>query len=240
MLMAARSGPARIIGPGDRSYSLEPSKLDEQPVETTRYSLDDKTPEPGEPGGSERHLSLLRVGTLMIGDRRELCLIKSISAGGMLIRAYSRIEPDSRITIELKRGEPVNATVRWVKDDCSGASFDSAIDVLGLISNSLDGPRPRMPRIEVQCTAWVRDGASVHRTRTEDVSQGGLKVLSPKELPVGEEVIVTLTGLAPTPARIRWKDGDSYGLTFHRSLALSTLVTWLQEQQGLEQSRAVG
>lgn len=214
--------------------------MDEQPVETTLYSLDDKAPEPGEPGSGEPHLSLLRVGALVIGDRRALCLIKSISAGGMLIRAYSRIDPGTRITIELRQGEPVSATVRWAKDDCIGASFDSAIDVLGLISNSLDGPRPRMPRIEIQCTAWVRDGASVHRTRTADVSQGGIKVLSPKQLPVGQEVIVTVTGLAPTPARIRWKDGHSYGLTFHRSLALSTLVAWLQEQQGPLESRAVG
>ena len=214
--------------------------MDEQPVESTLYSLGDKTPEPGEQWGGERHLSLLRVGSLIVGERRELCLIKSISAGGMLIRAYSRIEPETRIAVELKQGEPVNATVRWAKNDCIGATFDSPIDVLGLISNSLDGPRPRMPRIEVDCTAWVRDGASVHRTKAVDVSQGGIKVLSPKELPMGEEVIVTLTGLAPAPARIQWKEGDSYGLTFHRSLPLSALVAWLQEQQQREKSRAVG
>ena len=214
--------------------------MDEQPVETTLYSLDDKAPEPGGQWGAERHLSLLRVGSLMIGERRELCLIKSISAGGMLIRAYSRIEPGTRLTIELKQGEPVSATARWAKDDCIGASFDTPIDVLGLISTSLEGPRPRMPRIEVHCTAWVREGASVHRTKSLDVSQGGVKVLSGKDLPIGEEVVVTLTGLAPIPAMIRWKDGDSYGLTFHRSLALPALVDWLQEQHEREQSRAVG
>jgi hypothetical protein len=209
--------------------------LDEQPIETTLYSLGGKAPEPLEQRSEERHLSLLRVGALVVDDRRELCLIKSISAGGMMIRAYSRIEPETRISVELKHNEAVDATVRWAKDDCIGASFDTPIDVLGLISTSLDGPRPRMPRIEVHCTAWVRDGASVHRTKAVDVSQGGVKVLSPKELPMGEEVVVTLTGLSPAPARIRWKDGESYGLTFHRSLPLSALVDWLQEQQ-----RAVG
>jgi hypothetical protein len=214
--------------------------LDERPVETTLYSLDDKTPEPGGQWSAEQHLSLLRVGSLMIGERRELCLIKSISAGGMLIRAYCRIDPGTRLTIELKQGEPVNATARWARDDCIGASFDSPIDVLGLISASLDGPRPRMPRIELHCTAWIREGASVHRTKAVDVSQGGVKVLSSTDLPIGEEVVVTLTGLAPIPAVIRWKDGNSYGLTFHRSLALATLVGWLQEQHQREQSRAVG
>ena len=61
-------------------------KLDKQRVETTLYSLDGKTPEPSGRRTGERHVSLLRVGSLMIADRRELCLIRNISAGGMMIR----------------------------------------------------------------------------------------------------------------------------------------------------------
>ena len=48
------------------------SMLDEEPVETTLYSLDEAVPEGPERRTGERHLSLLRVGTLTIGDRREL------------------------------------------------------------------------------------------------------------------------------------------------------------------------
>ena len=65
--------------------------LDELPVETTLYSLRDSPPGPPERRAGERHLTLLRVGSLIIGDRRELCLIKNVSAGGMLIRAYCDI-----------------------------------------------------------------------------------------------------------------------------------------------------
>jgi len=65
--------------------------LDEQPVETTLYSLDATPPRRPDRRHDGRHVSLLRVGALMIGERRELCLIRNLSAGGMLIRAYSRI-----------------------------------------------------------------------------------------------------------------------------------------------------
>lgn len=215
-------------------------KLDEQPVETTIYSLDDGTPEPCARGQGERHLSLLRVGSLAIDDRRELCLIKNISAGGMMIRAYSEIKPGTRLTIELKQGEPVSATAKWVRDDNVGLAFDHPIDVISLISTSLEEPRPRMPRVEVSCTAWVREGATVHRTRAVDVSQGGLKIHSSKDLPIGAEVIVTLTGLSPTSATLRWRDGESYGITFNRALPLPTLVSWLQSQQDRERARAAG
>lgn len=215
-------------------------KLDERPVETTIYSLDGATPRPEARRSGERHLSLLRVGSLIVADRRELCLIRNISAGGMMIRAYSKIAPGTRVTIELKQGEPVKATVQWAKDENVGLEFDKPIDVISLISTSLEELRPRMPRVEVSCTAWVREGAIVYRTKAADVSQGGVKILTEKQLPIGAEVIVTLTGLSPAPATVRWKDEDSYGITFHRALALPTLVGWLQEQQDRERARATG
>jgi hypothetical protein len=212
--------------------------LDEQPVETTLYSLDSDTPEPEERRSGERHLSLLRVGALTIDGRRELCLIRNISAGGMLIRAYSKIETGTRLSIELKQGEPVSGIARWTKDDCVGVRFDSAIDVLALISNASDGQRPRMPRVEVHCTAWVREDATVHRMKASNVSQGGVRVEGGAPLPIGADVIVTLNGLPAQPGVVRWQDGSSYGITFNGVLALSDLVEWLQEQR--EQPRAAG
>ena len=212
--------------------------MDEQPVETTLYSLDSGTPEPEERRTGERHLSLLRVGALMIGDRRELCLIRNISAGGMLIRAYSEIEEGTRLSVELKQGEAVNGVARWAKDECVGVTFDKPIDVLGLISSTNDGQRPRMPRIEVHCTAWVRDDGTVHRMKVSNISQGGVRVESSAELVPGAEVVVTLNGLPPQSGIVRWKDGTAYGITFNGVIALSDLVAWLQEQR--ERPRAAG
>lgn len=214
--------------------------LGKQRVESTLYSLDEGTPEPRARRKGERHLSLFRVGSLMIDDRRELCLIRNISAGGMMIRVYSTIEPGTSVTVELKEGEPVEATVKWAKDDNVGLEFGEPIDVIGLLSTSLEEPRPRMPRIELSCTAWVREGATVHRTKAADISQGGIKVECAKELPIGAEVIVTLTGLSPAPGTVRWKEDESYGIGFNRPLPLPTLVAWVQEQQERERARAAG
>lgn len=212
----------------------------EQPVETTLYSLTQLAPEPAQRRRSERHLSLLRVGSLLVGDRRELCLIRNISAGGMMIRAYSRLRRGTPVSVELKQGQPVGGKVEWANDETVGVSFDAPIDVIGLISTSDSGPRPRMPRVEVNRTAWVRVDASVSRTKTVDISQGGIKIVSPVEILVGAEAIVTITGLAPIPAVVRWRDGETYGIAFNRALGLPVLVAWLQAQQEQERQRAVG
>lgn len=216
----------------------EQQASDEQPVETTLYSLATLPPEMPERRHDERHITLLRVGSLMVGKRRELCLIRNISAGGMLIRVYSAIAEGTRLAIELKHGEPISGTTLWAKDDLVGVRFDEPIDILSLITTPANAPRPRMPRLEVHCTAWVRDGAVVHRTRALNISQGGLRVEAPNGLPPAAQVTVTLPGLPPEQGVVRWNDGEACGITFNRVLALPQLVAWIGEQQ--ERKRAVG
>ena len=214
---------------------VPPSELrvDEQPVETTLYSLSDRVPDPVERRDDERYLTLFRVGTVMINDRRELCLIKNISAGGMMIRPYCKLAVGDKVSVELKRGEQIPGFINWVRQDSAGIEFNERIDVVELLATSMEGPRPRMPRVEVRCIASVRQGANVYGMRAHDVSQGGVKVESDRELEVGADVLVTLPGLPSKDAVVRWKQGRAYGITFRRLIALAELVEWLRSQREL-------
>jgi hypothetical protein len=213
--------------------------VEEQPVETTLYSLSDQAPNPlPERREGERHLTLFRVGSVTIGDRRELCLIKNISAGGMLIRAYCAMDVGTRLSVELKRGEQIHGKVSWIKDGSAGIAFDKRVDVVELLASSMQGPRPRMPRVEIRCIASVRQGATVYGILARDVSQGGIKLETNRELEIGSDVVVTLPGLAPQQGVVRWQENGCYGVTFNRLVALQDLVDWLHEQR--EMLRAAG
>jgi hypothetical protein len=205
--------------------------VQEQPVETTLYSLAETPPSPPDRRDGERHLTLYRVGSIVIGGRRELCLIKNISAGGMMVRAYCEIASETRVAIELKCGQPIEGTVSWVEDSSIGITFDEPVDVVDLLSSSMDGPRPRMPRIEVDGFATVREGSNVLRLRIHDVSQGGVKLESAESLTSGTDVIVTLSSLEPQTSVVRWNEGGFIGVTFNRLLPLPTLVAWLEQQR---------
>lgn len=205
--------------------------MDEQPVETTVFSLGTQAPSAPERRTGERHLSLLRVGSMKIGDRRELCLIKNISAGGMLIRAYCKVAAETAVSIELKQGEAVEGIARWVDGDFVGIEFDEPIDVIDLLSLSAEGPRPRLPRVEVNCTGSIREGAFSHRCKAINISQGGMKVQSQASFDVGAEVTISLFGLPPCSGTVRWREGDHYGVTFSRLVPLPALVSWLQGQR---------
>lgn len=207
--------------------------------ETTLLSLNRSLPLPPQQRDGERYLTLLRVASVSIDGRRQLCLIRNASCGGMMIRTYTDLELGTRLSIEFKHGDSVVGTVRWVKDGNVGLMFDHAIDVLQLLESAMTGPRPRMPRVETHGIVWVREDAVTHRCMALDISQGGLKLRSPKPLRLRRQVVVTLAGMAPIAGVICWSDGDCYGVSFNRVLPLHTLVRWLKAQEA-PRMRAVG
>lgn len=214
-------------------------RLESQPVETTLYSLSEVVPGPGvesERREGDRLTTLYRVGSILIEQRRELCLIKNISAGGMMIRLYCKIAEETPVIVELKSGQPISGRISWTRDQHAGISFDQPIDVIDILSSTMEGPRPRMPRIETDCFATLRDGANTIRVQVRDVSQGGVKIACETLLPQGVDVIVTLPGLAPQPGVARWTDAGFTGITFNRLLPLGELVVWLQEQRETQRS----
>jgi hypothetical protein len=205
-----------------------------QPVETTLYSLSDAPPSPANEADrrdGDRHMTLYRVGSILVEQRRELCLIKNISAGGMMIRLYCSVAENTPVTVELKSGQPISGQISWTRDHHAGIEFDRPIDVIDILSCTMDGPRPRMPRIETDCFATVREGATTLRVHARDISQGGVKVECETLLPQGANVIVTLPGLPPQPGIICWIDDGFTGISFNRLLPLGELVGWLQEQR---------
>ncbi len=204
------------------------SGVDALPVDTTAYSLSRKPPSPSDRREGSRHLTLFRVGAMTVNGRRELCLIKNISEGGMMIRPYCELAEGTSLIIELKSGYSVPCTVSWRRDGSVGVEFETPVDVVEILSTTKHGPHPRMPRIAVDCFATVRDGGMVYRMRVHDVSQGGVKLESTVIVEAGADLMVSLPGLDPQAAAVRWNADGYLGVTFNRLLPLADLINWLR------------
>lgn len=210
---------------------------DALPAETTIISLEEAVPGANSIANrrtGERHLTLFRVGSFQLNGRRELCMIRNISAGGMMIRAYCELQPAVRLSIELKSGQPVNGTVSWVRPPYSGIAFDTPIDVIEILSSAEDGPRPRMPRVEAKCFATLRDGGIQHRARLSDISQGGAKFECPEQMKAGTPVVASIVGLDPIAGVVCWSDDDCVGISFNGLLPLAEMIEWLRSIRGTE------
>ncbi len=228
------------MGQRELRFSKSESHLAKKIVETTLYSLSTVAPAQPDRRHGDRYVSLLRVGALIIDGRRELCLIRNISAGGMMIRPYSTIAAGTRVAVELKHGESVSGTAQWSDKGLLGITFDAAIDVLELLSPTGTEARPRMPRIELSCSTRLRHDGNVGVGQVVNISQGGICVTTRALLPVDADVIVSLPGLPAAAGVVKWTDGDQYGIGFNRGFAVEELMGFLREQQRDELKQAAG
>lgn len=206
--------------------------LAEDRVVETGFSFSNNVPMPPERRREERHLKILRVGTLIVDGRRELCLIRNISAGGVMAHVYSPLTTGQRVSIELKTHQPVEGHVVWVRDANAGIQFDERMDVTELLANPAmldNGWRPRTPRVEVDRMATLRCGARTHWVHARDISQSGVKVETDLPPAEGEEIVVTMEGFRPLHGVVRWRTDGACGIAFNQLIPFGELIAWLKQ-----------
>lgn len=204
---------------------------------TIKQSLDDRR-EAAEPLSDRRAdfrvMTTLRVGKITNNGEQELCLIRNISHGGLMLRVFADHEVGDDVTVELKSDCAVSGKVAWTSDDNVGVQFQESVDALDLLRNDPRGGRvPRAPRLTLHSQAVLRIGEEDLAVELRDLSQGGAKIGTADALPVGGEAVLVITGMKPIRAVIRWQVNGNAGLAFIGALPLAELVDWLNARRGV-------
>ena len=199
--------------------------------EETIFSFSRRAPQPPDRRRETRHLTILRVGALIGPNGRELCLIRNISAGGLLAHVYSHHLPGAAVAVELKSNQAVPGVVVWADQSNVGIEFDTAIDVEEMLSSQAvldNGWRPRLPRVEVDRLATLRCGARLYGVNTRDISQGGVKIETDQPFEVGREVVLTMERFRPLAGVVRWCRDGLAGIAFNQVIPFHELMAWLR------------
>jgi hypothetical protein len=169
-------------------------------------------------------------------DLAGFCLLRNLSAGGMMGMVYTNLAPAQPILIEFHPEHSVSGTIAWSADEMVGVRFDREIDVDQTIAvlgkTHTEGWIKRAPRLELKCEGEAVIGDRQVPIRLHDISQRGIKV-DISGVRQGEEVTVRLKGLEPHKAVVRWARDDTAGLNFLRPFGLEELARWaLMRQSG--------
>jgi hypothetical protein len=205
--------------------------LNHECVDDTSLSLSAAIPAPPERRRQQRHLTILRVGALIVDGARELCLVRNISAGGVMAHVYRHFEIGTRLEVEIKNDEAMAGRVVWAEESNVGIAFDQKIDVPDLLATSKllgDGRLARRPRVEINRRVRLRCGAEVYFADGIDISQGGVKLATEQKLPVNADVVVTLDGFRPLPGIVRWVKDGHVGISFLQVIPIGELCEWLR------------
>lgn len=203
-------------------------------AQETSFSIHEEGFEFAQRRQEPRLLTLLRVGTIVIDGRRELCLVRNISAMGLMLHVYSHLEVGQRVEVEMKTGQQIAGAVKWVDGSNAGLEFDDQIDVMAILASQLVSQsdlKPRMPRVEVRCPATLRMGGHTYRVVTCDISQGGAKVKLDAVLPPDAEIVLSMEGFHALQGSLRWCDGEYAGLTFNSVIPWPQLISWLKQRR---------
>lgn len=205
----------------------------ESAFEETVFSFSSAAPQPTERRRQARHLTILRVGTLLVDGRRELCLIRNISAGGLMAHVYSNFHEGQPVSVELKTNQQTSGRVSWINGSNIGITFDEMIDVEEMLANQSlidNGWRPRLPRVEVDRMATLRIGARNFWVSTLDISQGGVKIQTDEPFEPGEDVVLVLDKFRPLAGVVRWHQDGLAGISFNQVIPFRELMDWLRAE----------
>lgn len=174
-----------------------------------------------------RHLAVLQIGKLILRDRQALCLVRNISAGGVMVQSTTPLRADDPIAIQLKASDAIPGRIAWVKELSAGISFNAPIDVDHVL---LPDPEstilPRQPRLEVTANAKLTAGRDEHAVELWDISQGGAKIAWSGAL-FEEKVELAVEGLPARAGRMCWTKNGFAGIAFNLALPFDVLADWV-------------
>ena len=96
-----------------------------------------------------------------------------------------------------------------------------------LVSQPAD--RRTMPRVELRCSAWVKEGKEFAPALVRNISARGLQ-LEVEELPsVGAKVSVFIDGLYLPTAEVIWTKGNLAGVELASELSWASILPWIRQ-----------
>ncbi|GAO39169.1 hypothetical protein SCH01S_28_00280 [Sphingomonas changbaiensis NBRC 104936] len=179
-----------------------------------------------------RHISVLRVGRTVWGGRDQLCVVRNLSAGGLMFECLHPPAIDQRVTVELRSDKQMTGIVRWAKSMAAGVEFDSEVNVEQMLReerSSLLRVRPRAPRFVRRGTVKLIGEGEPVLGDIVDISIGGLSCRPDQPLRRGEPIVVSLEGVGATNAELRWTKGDVAGIRFDKPLPWRAFQLWLDK-----------
>lgn len=180
-----------------------------------------------------RHISVLRVGRTVWGGVDQLCVVRNLSAGGLMFECLHPPAVGQHVTVELRSDKQMTGIVRWSKDSGAGIEFDAPVNVEHILREergTLLRVRPRAPRFVRRGTVRLipAEGDPVPGDII-DIAIGGLSCRPEQPLKRGEPIVASIEGIGATNAELRWIKGDVVGVRFDKPLPWRAFQLWLDQ-----------
>lgn len=172
---------------------------------------------------AQRFTLLIRNAKIVYPCGEFLCVIRDVSSTGVRIKTFHALPAEAPEYLETATGVRYGVTMVWVNDGQMGLRFLEQQDVADLISD--DGPFPkRSLRIMLQLPARLRIGGENCEAKILNLSQYGANVECRERLAIEQQLTLSARLLPDLDAKVRWRKGDQYGLSFQQTFGMEQLA----------------
>jgi hypothetical protein len=198
--------------------------------ELTTISLTDSCPQPPDRRQQARHVTVLRVAKITTRHSEQLCLVRNISAGGLMAHIYSDLSVGDPVITEFKSGHAIGGRVLWRRDGLAGIQFNERVNAAHILAGDDYAPtlrQQRAPRVGLNAAARIRIGIQYRNVSLCNISQGGASIRPGQVGDTGQKLVLIVDGLPPIAGTIRWHDCDQAGIEFDIPIPFDVLAQWV-------------
>jgi hypothetical protein len=183
---------------------------------------------------------LIRAAKLIAPDAEFLCIVRDASENGVSVKLFHPLPADVPLALEMPNGERHPLERVWQDDDRAGFRFCIPTDVARIVEAASPFAR-RGVRVRVEVPGAIVAGGQRVPATIHNLSQQGALISTPERLSLIQRVKLIADGLPEIAAKVRWRRGDQYGLSFEDTFQfaeLAALAFDLQRSAGPGTGRA--
>lgn len=179
------------------------------------------------PAREARLTTILLVGRLVAGTHDWICRVRNLSSGGLMVECDATLTVGTPVRIELRNLAVLDGTIVWTRPPRAGVCFDAPADVAELLRpGGGQDRRPRAPRLSATCPVLLWYQGQTSAQTLIDLSQSGCRLAIAHPPPVDWPVRITIPGLPPRHATVRWVGDGEAGFAFREILSFKELSGW--------------
>lgn len=166
-----------------------------------------------------RFTLLIRSAKLIAPQGQFLCVIRDVSATGISLRGFHPLPDGDPLLLELQTGDRLAIERVWSRGLDSGYRFATPVEVGDVISET--GEYPKRPlRLDLDLPLDLQWSGERIEADLVNLSQHGARIECAQFLAIRQPLWLMSDRLPEIEAKVRWRDGNRYGLTFDTTFNL--------------------
>ena len=194
-----------------------------RPTETVPDTCNDVGGADTDQRSAPRFTLLIRSAKLTTPEAEYLCVVRDASESGISVRLFHLLPPKLPVTLELPNGDRHALERVWEEEGKAGFTFAKKTDMERIVEGpSRFSRRAMRVNLELPCELVV--GVRRVAATLRNLSQQGALVCTDERLSLVQRIKLRATGLPEVTAKVRWRRGDQYGLSFEDNFQFADLA----------------